>query len=120
VIAAVRALSAEVINEMTKQINQVTGGYYRSVDVIIQRILELVQGNRQKLADGAVKIAYVSSLIRIYLSAPNPGADLSQKRLISQPALLLCAYRWGDDRALFVSQFFSGSCSDLPEIRHTS
>src|SRR5262245_18919755 len=41
---------------------QVTGGNFSSVDVIIPRILELDQLNRQKLADGAVKIADVSSL----------------------------------------------------------
>jgi hypothetical protein len=35
---------------------QVTGGNFRSVDMIIPRILELEQRNRQKLADGTVRM----------------------------------------------------------------
>ena len=41
---------------MVEQIHQVTGGNFRSVDMIIPRILELEQRNRQKLADGRVKM----------------------------------------------------------------
>jgi len=50
------ALGEEVTDEMVEQIHQVTGGNFRSVDMIIPRILELEQRNRQKLADGTVKM----------------------------------------------------------------
>jgi hypothetical protein len=50
------ALGAEVTDEMVEQIHQVTGGNFRSVDMIIPRILELEQRNRQQLAHGAVKM----------------------------------------------------------------
>jgi hypothetical protein len=33
-----------------------TGGSFRSVDMIIPRILELEQRNRQRLADGAIRM----------------------------------------------------------------
>jgi len=41
---------------MVEQIQQVTGGNFCSVDMIIPRILELERRNRQKLADGTVKM----------------------------------------------------------------
>ena len=41
---------------MIEQIHQVTGGNFRSVDMMIPRILELEQRNHQKLAAGAVKM----------------------------------------------------------------
>ena len=50
------ALGEEVTDEMVEQIHQVTGGNFRSVDMIIPRILELEQRNRQKLANGTVKM----------------------------------------------------------------
>jgi DNA transposition AAA+ family ATPase len=50
------ALGEEVTDEMVEQIHQVTGGNFRSVDMIIPRILEIEQRNRQKLADGTVKM----------------------------------------------------------------
>jgi hypothetical protein len=46
----------EVTDEMVEQIRQVTGGNFRSVDMIIPRILEIERRNYQKLADGAVKM----------------------------------------------------------------
>src|SRR5262245_31699731 len=52
------ALGAEVTEEMIEQIHQVTGGNFRSVDMIIPRILELEQRNRQKLADGTVPVTF--------------------------------------------------------------
>jgi hypothetical protein len=39
---------------MVEQIHQVTGGNFRSVDVIIPRIFEIEGRNRQRLADGTV------------------------------------------------------------------
>jgi DNA transposition AAA+ family ATPase len=50
------ALGAEVTDEMVEQIHQATGGNFRSVDMIIPRILELEQRNRQRLADGAIRM----------------------------------------------------------------
>lgn len=50
------ALGEEVTDEMVEQIHQVAGGNFRSVYMIIPRILELEQRNRQKLADGTVKM----------------------------------------------------------------
>lgn len=41
------ALGQEATDEMVEQIHQVTGGNFRSVDMIIPRILELEQRNRQ-------------------------------------------------------------------------
>ena len=41
---------------MVEQIHQAPGGNFRSVDMIIPRILELEQRNRQRLADGTVKM----------------------------------------------------------------
>src|SRR6266511_2215648 len=46
----------EVTDEMVEQIHQATGGNFRSVDMIIPRILELEQRNRQRLADGAIRM----------------------------------------------------------------
>ena len=43
-------------DEMVEQIHQAAGGNFRSVDMIIPRILELEQRNRQRLADGTVKM----------------------------------------------------------------
>ena len=50
------ALDEEVTDEMVEQIHQAPGENFRSVDMIIPRILELEQRNRQRLADGAVKM----------------------------------------------------------------
>ena len=50
------ALGEEAPDEMVEQIHQVTGGNFRSVDMMIPRILKLERRNRQKLADGAVKM----------------------------------------------------------------
>jgi DNA transposition AAA+ family ATPase len=50
------AFGEEVTDEMVEQIHQVTGGNFRSVDMMIPRILELERRNRQKLADGTVKM----------------------------------------------------------------
>jgi hypothetical protein len=50
------ALDEEVIDEMVEQIHQAPGGNFRSVDVIIPRILEFEQRSRPRLADGAVKM----------------------------------------------------------------
>jgi DNA polymerase III delta prime subunit len=50
------ALGEELTDEMVEQIHQVTGGNFRSVDMIIPRILELERRNRRKLADGTVKM----------------------------------------------------------------
>jgi hypothetical protein len=44
------ALGEDVTDEMVEQIHQMTGGNFRSVDMMIPRILELEQRNRQKLA----------------------------------------------------------------------
>jgi hypothetical protein len=49
-------LGVEVTDEMIDHIHQLTGGIFRSVDMIIPRILELEQRNRQKLADGTIKM----------------------------------------------------------------
>src|SRR5262245_23947053 len=50
------ALGEEVTAEIVEQIHQVTGGNFRSVDMMIPKIMELERRNRQKLADGAVKM----------------------------------------------------------------
>jgi len=47
---------AERFAELCDNLHQVTGGNFRSVDMIIPRILELEQRNHQRLADGAVKM----------------------------------------------------------------
>jgi hypothetical protein len=53
---ALHVNTEEATDEMIEQIHQVTGGNFRSVDMIIPRILELEQRNRQRLADGAIKM----------------------------------------------------------------
>jgi hypothetical protein len=50
------ALGAEAPDEMIEQIHQVTCGNFRSVDMMIPRILELEQRNCHELADGAVNM----------------------------------------------------------------
>ena len=50
------ALGEEAPDEMVGQVHQMTGGNFRSVDMIIPRILELERRNRRKLADGAVNM----------------------------------------------------------------
>ena len=50
------ALGEELTDLMVEQIHQVTGGNFRSGDMITPRILEIERRNRQKLADGAVKM----------------------------------------------------------------
>jgi hypothetical protein len=49
-------LGAKAPDEMIGQIHQVTGGNFRSVDMMIPRILELERRNRRKLAGGAVNM----------------------------------------------------------------
>ena len=61
------ALGEEVTNEMVEQIHQVTGGNFRSVDMIIPRILEIERRNRQKFADGAVKMNEVIKVAAAHL-----------------------------------------------------
>jgi type II secretory pathway predicted ATPase ExeA len=61
------ALGEEVINEMVEQIHQVTGGNFRGVDMIIPRILEIERRNRQKFADGAVKMNEVIKVAAAHL-----------------------------------------------------
>jgi site-specific recombinase XerD len=50
------AFGSDVTDEMIEHIHQVTGENFRGVDMIIPRILELKECNRQKLDDGTVKM----------------------------------------------------------------
>ena len=43
-------------DEVMAQIHEVTGGNFRGVDMLIPRILELKQRNRQRLEEGSVKM----------------------------------------------------------------
>jgi hypothetical protein len=52
---------------MVEQIHQVTGGNFRGVDMIIPRILEIERRNRQKFADGAVKMNEVIKVAAAHL-----------------------------------------------------
>jgi hypothetical protein len=61
------ALGEEVSDEMVEQIHQVTGGNFRSVDMIIPRILEIKRRNRQKLADGTVKMNEIIKVAEAHL-----------------------------------------------------
>ena len=60
-------LGEEVTNEMVEQIHQVTGGNFRGVDMIIPRIPEIERRNRQKFADGAVKMNEVIKVAAAHL-----------------------------------------------------
>ena len=51
-----RALGADATEDLIALIHNVTGGVFRSVDMMIPRLLELKQRNEQKLADGSVKM----------------------------------------------------------------
>ena len=61
------ALCEGVTDEMVEQTHQVTGGNFRSVDMIIPRILELERRDRQKLADGAVKMNEIIKVAAAHL-----------------------------------------------------
>ena len=56
---------------MIEQIHQVTGGNFRSVDMIIPRILELEQRNRQKFADGTVRMNEIIKVAAARLTHGN-------------------------------------------------
>jgi type II secretory pathway predicted ATPase ExeA len=51
-----QALGAGATEEVITLIHGVTGGVFRSVDMMIPRLLELKQRNQQKLADGTIKM----------------------------------------------------------------
>jgi hypothetical protein len=51
-----RALGPDVTEEAIALIHDVTGGVFRSVDMMIPRLLELRQSNEKKLAEGSVKM----------------------------------------------------------------
>jgi len=51
-----KALGPDVTEEVITLIHSVTGGVFRSVDMMIPRLLELRQRNEKKLADGSVKM----------------------------------------------------------------
>jgi hypothetical protein len=46
----------EAAEEVITMIHSVTGGIFRSVDMMIPRLLELRQRNEKKLAEGSVKM----------------------------------------------------------------
>jgi DNA transposition AAA+ family ATPase len=50
------ALGDGATEEVIKLIHTVTGGVFRSIDMMIPRIMELKQRNEQKLADGTLKM----------------------------------------------------------------
>ena len=50
------ALGPDVTEEVIAMIHSVTGGVFRSVDMMIPRLLELRQRNEKKLAEGSVKM----------------------------------------------------------------
>ena len=51
-----KALGPDVTEDVITLIHSVTGGVFRSVDMMIPRLLELRQRNEKKLADGSVKM----------------------------------------------------------------
>jgi len=51
-----RALGEDATDDVIALIQSVTGGVFRSVDMVIPRLLELKQRNGQKLADGSLKM----------------------------------------------------------------
>ena len=51
-----KALGPDATEEVITMIHSVTGGVFRSVDMMIPRLLELRQRNEKKLAEGSVKM----------------------------------------------------------------
>jgi DNA transposition AAA+ family ATPase len=51
-----QALGADATEEVITLIHGVTGGVFRSIDMMIPRLLELKQRNHQNLADGTIKM----------------------------------------------------------------
>lgn len=51
-----RALGPDTTEEIITMIHSVTGGVFRSVDMMIPQPLELRQRNEKKLAEGSVKM----------------------------------------------------------------
>jgi hypothetical protein len=51
-----KALGPDVTEKVITLIHSVTGGVFRSVDMMIPRLLELRRRNEKKLADGSVKM----------------------------------------------------------------
>ena len=49
-------LGPDATEEVITMIHSVTGGVFRSVDMMIPRLLELWQRNEKKLAEGSVKM----------------------------------------------------------------
>jgi hypothetical protein len=62
---------------MVEQIHQVTGGNFRGVDMIIPRILEIERRNRQKFADGAVKM---NEVIKVAAALDDLRSDFGKRR----------------------------------------
>ena len=53
------ALGPDATEEVITMIHSVTGGIFRSVDMMIPWLLELKQRNEKKLAEGSVKMQYL-------------------------------------------------------------
>jgi len=51
-----KALGPDATEEVITMIHSVTGGVFRSVDMMIPRLLELRQRNEKKLAEGSAKM----------------------------------------------------------------